>query len=65
MTYAYVIDIYVLTLKYITIVYLAMGFQKTCEGRFLYFKMFLATLYNIKCLLAFVVNMHLPCNSQV
>ena len=42
-----------LTFKYITIVYLAMGCQKTCGGRFLYIKIFLATLNIIKCLFAF------------
>ena len=54
-----------LTFKYITIVYLAMGCQKTCGGRFLYIKIFLATLYIIKCLLAFDEHVHLPYNSQV
>ena len=37
-----------LTFKYITIVYLAMGCQKTCGGRFLYIKIFTTTLYIIK-----------------
>ena len=54
-----------LTFKYITIVYLAMGCQKTCGGRFLYIKIFLATLYIINCLLAFDEHVHLPYNSQV
>ena len=54
-----------LTFKYITIVYLAMGCQKTCGGRFLYIKIFLTTLYIIKCLLAFDEHVHLPCNNQV
>ena len=55
-----------LTFNYITIIYLAMGCQKTCGGRFLYIKIFLATLYTciIKCLLAFDKHVHLPCNSQ-
>ena len=66
MTYAYVIVIYVTYIQiYISIVYLAMGCQKTCGGRCLYIKIFLATLYIIKCLLAFDVHLHLPCNSQV
>ena len=54
-----------LTLKYITVVYLAMGCQKTCGGRFLYINIFLATLYIINCLLAFDEHVHLPYNSQV
>ena len=54
-----------LTFKYITIVYFAMGCQKTCGGRFLYIKIFLATLYIINCLLAFDEHVHLPYNSQV
>ena len=68
MTNAYVIVIYV---TYIQIcygnitVYLAMGCQKTCGGGFLYIKIFLATLYVIKCPLAFDEHVHLPCNSQV
>ena len=33
---------------YITIVYLARGCQKTCGEKFLYIKIFLATLYIIK-----------------
>ena len=67
MTYAYVNVIYetLLKFKYITIVYLAMGWQKTCGGRFLYIKIFLATLNIINCLLAFDEHVHLPCNSQV
>ena len=52
-----------LTFKHITIVYLAIGCQKTCGWRFLYIKIFLATLYVIKCLLAFGEHVHLPCNS--
>ena len=64
MTYAYVIVIYVTSVKYITI-YLAMGCQKTCGGRSLHIRIFLATLYIIKCLLAFGKHVHLPCNSQV
>ena len=41
-----------LTFKYITIVYLAMGCKKACGGRFLYIKIILANLYIIKgCLL--------------
>ena len=44
--------------KYFTIVYLAMGCQKTCGVRFLYIKIFLATLYIIKCLFAFDDHVH-------
>ena len=65
MTYAYVIVTTLLTFKYITIVYLAMCCQNTCGGRLLYIKIFLASLYIIKCLLAFDEHVHLPCNSQV
>ena len=66
MTYAYAIVIFtLLTFKYITIVYLAIGCQKTCGGRFLYIKIFLATLNVIKCLLAFGEHVDLPCNSYV
>ena len=68
MTYAYVIVILsymLLTFKYITIVYSAMGCQNTCRGRFLYIKIFLATLYIKKCLLAFDEHVLLPYNSQV
>ena len=43
---------------------MAMGCQKTCGGRFLHIKIFLATLYIMKCLLAFDEHVHLPCNSQ-
>ena len=49
MTYAYVIVIYVTY----------MGCQKTCGGRFLYIKIFLATFYIIKCLLAFTIQLSL------
>ena len=42
-----------------------MGCQKTCGGRFFYIKIFLPTLYILKCLLAFDVHVHLPRNSQV
>ena len=65
MTYAYVIVIYV---TYIQIYYyclLGHGLQKDFGGRFLYIKIFLATLYIIKCLLAFDELVLLPCNSQV
>ena len=69
MTYAYIIVIYITYIQiyyYITIVFLAMGCQKTCGGRFLYIKIFLATvLLYYKCLLAFDEHVHLPCNSQV
>ena len=50
MIYAYVIVIYVtqVTFKYITIVYMTIGCQKTCGERVLYIKIFSATLYIIK-----------------
>ena len=54
-----------LTFKYITVVYKAMGCQKTFGGIFLYIKIFLATLYIIKCPLAFDGHVQLPYNSQV
>ena len=65
MTYAYVIVIYV---TYIQIYYyclLGHVLSKTCGGKFLYIKIFLATLYFIKCLLTFDEHVHLPCDSQV
>ena len=66
MTYAYVIVIYVTYIQiFYSSFYLAMGCQKTCGGRFLYIKIFLATLYIIKYLLAFDEHVHLSCNSQI
>ena len=65
MTYAYVIVIYV---TYIQIYYyclLGHGLPKDVWREILYIKIFLATIYITKCLLAFDVHVHLPCNSQV
>ena len=65
MTYAYVIVIYVTYIQIYYFVYLAMDCQKTCGGRFLYIKIFLATLYITKCRFAFDEHVHSPCDSQV
>ena len=65
MTNAYVIVIYVTYSQIYYYCLLAMGCQKTCGGIFLHIKILLATLYIIKCLLAFDEHVHLPCNSQV
>ena len=65
MTNAYVIVIYVTYIQIYHYCLLGHGLPKSCGGRFLYIKIFLATLYIIKCLLAFDEHVHLPCNSQV
>ena len=65
MTYAYVIVIYV---TYIQIYYyclLGHGLSKDLWREILYIKISLANLYVIKCLLAFGLHVHLPCNSQL
>ena len=65
MTYAYVIVIYVTYNQIYYYCLLGHGLPKDLWWRFLYIKIFLATLYVIKCLLAFEEHVHLPCNSQV
>ena len=58
MIYAYVVVIYVTTVQIYYYCLLGHGLPKDLWGRFLYIKIFLATLYIIKCQLAFDEHVH-------
>ena len=65
MIYAYVIVIYVTYTQIYYYCLLDHGLPKDLWREIFYIKIFLATLYIIKYLLAFDEHVHLSCNSQV
>ena len=65
MTYAYVIVIYVTNIQIYYYCLLGHGPPKDLWRELLHIKIFLATLFVIKCPLAFDEQARLPCNSQV